>query len=611
MREKDQILPETWKPATIGELIGGNGIFVDGDWVESKDQDPDGNVRLIQLADIGDGDFRNKSSRFLTRTKAYELRCTFLQNDDILIARMPEPLGRACLFPLIGDEKHVTVVDVCIVRPGHNKISNKFLIYAINSPQVRRVIDNFKTGSTRKRISRKNLARVNLPIAPFPEQHRIVAKIELLFSELDKGVDELKKARETLALYRQSLLKAAFEGRLTEKWRKEHAGELESVDQLLARIKAEREKRYQQQVNEWNQSVKDWEAKGELGRKPTKPRKPKELPPLTEEELVDLPGLPEGWAWIRLGNCNVEVFDGPFGSNLKSSDYVASGVRVIRLENIGALKFYEEKRSYISEEKYATITKHTVSGGDVIFSSFIAEGTRVTVLPDYIDKAVNKADCFCVRTCDSFLDPSYIAAHLSTRLVFKLLESKIHGATRPRINTTQLKYCPLPICSEREQQKIIKEIRSIASVTEQIEETISQSLQQSELLRQSILKKAFSGKLVPQDPNDEPAAELLERLKAEREKAAKEKKLKRKTPQKREKRQMADLLTALKQAGDWISAQEAFRQCGISDGAETDRIEALYIELRDFVNAGKVSVERRGDEDWLKLQATQEAQGAP
>ena len=70
---------------------------------------------------------------------------------------------------------------------------------------------------------------------------------------------------------------------------------------------------------------------------------------------------------------------------------------------------------------------------------------------------------------------------------------------------------------------------------------------------------------------------------------------------------MRDLLTALTQAGDWISAQEAFRQCGISDGAETDQIEPLYMELRDLVNSGKVIVERRGEEDWLKLKDTQEA----
>src|SRR4051795_4144941 len=83
---------------TLAELLK-DGLFVDGDWVESKDQDPNGEVRLIQLADIGNGEFLNKSARFLTLEKARELKCIFLKSGDILIARMPDPIGRACIFP--------------------------------------------------------------------------------------------------------------------------------------------------------------------------------------------------------------------------------------------------------------------------------------------------------------------------------------------------------------------------------------------------------------------------------------------------------------------------------------------------------------------------------
>jgi type I restriction enzyme S subunit len=95
-------------------------VFVDGDWVESKDQDPNGDVCLIQLADVGDGEYFNKSARFLTTSKARALKCTFLKEGDVLIARMPDPLGRACIFP--ADPKPtVTVVDICIVRPGRSR----------------------------------------------------------------------------------------------------------------------------------------------------------------------------------------------------------------------------------------------------------------------------------------------------------------------------------------------------------------------------------------------------------------------------------------------------------------------------------------------------------
>ena len=113
-------LPSGWAYAGLPDLISSDGVFGDGDWIESKDQDQYGDVRLIQLADIGDGKYLDKSKRFLTHAKAIELGCTFLQRGDVLIARMPDPLGRACIFP--GDSKEaVTVVDVCVVRgkPEH------------------------------------------------------------------------------------------------------------------------------------------------------------------------------------------------------------------------------------------------------------------------------------------------------------------------------------------------------------------------------------------------------------------------------------------------------------------------------------------------------------
>jgi type I restriction enzyme, S subunit len=126
--QEDATLPPGWANVTIGEVVSPTGVFVDGDWVESTDQDPDGDVRLIQLADIGDGCFVDKSKRFLTKKKASDLRCTFLQQGDLLIARMPDPLGRACIFPLAGNEKYVTVVDVCIVRPDEGIVSSRYLL---------------------------------------------------------------------------------------------------------------------------------------------------------------------------------------------------------------------------------------------------------------------------------------------------------------------------------------------------------------------------------------------------------------------------------------------------------------------------------------------------
>jgi type I restriction enzyme S subunit len=186
---------------TLPNLVGDNGLFVDGDWIESKDQDPNGDVRLIQMMDIGDGEYLNKSSRFLTSHKANELRCTFMQPGDILVSRMPDPLGRACIFP--GDSKPcVTAVDVCIIRPDPALADNRWLKYMINSPRFRSEIGRWATGTTRERISRGNLGKIPFQLPPLPEQRRIAAI-------LDKA-DAIRRKREEGIRLTEELLRSTF-----------------------------------------------------------------------------------------------------------------------------------------------------------------------------------------------------------------------------------------------------------------------------------------------------------------------------------------------------------------------------------------------------------------
>lgn len=161
--------PFGWTKITLREAA--TELFTDGDWVESKDQDPNGEVRLIQLADIGDGIFLDKSSRFLTTDKARELKCTFLQRGDLLVARMADPIGRCCLFPGV-DQPAATVVDVCIIRSGPN-VDQAFLSYAISSSDFRTQILASSSGTTRNRVSRSNLGNLELLLPPLNEQRKI------------------------------------------------------------------------------------------------------------------------------------------------------------------------------------------------------------------------------------------------------------------------------------------------------------------------------------------------------------------------------------------------------------------------------------------------------
>ncbi len=190
-----------WPEVTLGALLDDAEVFVDGDWVESKDQDPEGDVRLIQLADVGDGFYVDKSARFLTKSKAQELKCTFLKPGDILLARMPDPLGRACIFP--GDSRAaVTVVDVCIIRPSPKRVDAGWLKHTINSPEFRQRISGFVTGTTRQRISRGNLTKLSVPLPPLPEQRRIAAI-------LDKA-DVLRAKRREAIFKLDQLLQSVF-----------------------------------------------------------------------------------------------------------------------------------------------------------------------------------------------------------------------------------------------------------------------------------------------------------------------------------------------------------------------------------------------------------------
>ena len=228
-------MPEGWVWTTVEGLIGVDGIFKDGDWVESKDQDPNGDVRLIQLADLGDGEYLNKSTRFLTSEKARQLRCTYLQEGDVLIARMPEPLGRACLFP--GEENlSVTVVDVCIVRLGQGEPIQRWFAHFVNATGFRSGVASLQSGSTRKRISRKNLATVPIPLPPLAEQHRIVEEIERRLSKVKQADASVVASLRRSERLRQSVLKRAFEGKLVP----QKPGD-EPASVLLERIRAERD----------------------------------------------------------------------------------------------------------------------------------------------------------------------------------------------------------------------------------------------------------------------------------------------------------------------------------------------------------------------------------
>ncbi len=360
-------------------------------------------------------------------------------------------------------------------------------------------------------LNRNEAYKIKIPLPPLPEQHRIVAKIERLFLKLDKAVAELKKAKEKLELYRQSLLKAAFEGRLTEKWRKEHADELESAEELLARIKAERGKRYQQQLEEWKQAVKEWEAQGKPGKKPKKPHKPKELPPLIEEELAELPELPEGWVYIRLSYLG-ELSRGKSKHRPRNDPALFGGAYpFIQTGDIKANKVitsYSKTYNDYGLRQSKLWPKGTLC---ITIAANIAETAFLGIDACFPDSVVGFTEFRCI------VDSKYIYYFINA--FREQIEAYAPATAQKNINLKILEELIVPYCSLEEQKRIVRLLEKHFSVIDHLTQAIDSALARAELLRQSILKKAFSGKLVPQAPNDEPASELLKRIKAEREKA--------------------------------------------------------------------------------------------
>ena len=190
------------------------------------------------------------------------------------------------------------------------------------------------SGTTFLELSGKAFGNLPVPVAPTAQQHRIVAKIEELFSELEKGVENLEKAREQLQIYRQAVLKHAFEGNLTARWREQNKDKLEAPEQLLTRIKQEREANYERQIKGWNAAVSEREENSKIGQKLPKPKKLVHIPPLAAEDMQILPKLPQGWSWLSLSAIAVSIQIGPFGSLLHKADYQVGGTPLVNPTHI-------------------------------------------------------------------------------------------------------------------------------------------------------------------------------------------------------------------------------------------------------------------------------------
>jgi len=340
--------------------------------------------------------------------------------------------------------------------------NNKFLLHYLNQFNFY----GFVSGTTRLKLTQNSLKQMPVPIAPLPEQRAIAAKIEQLFSELDNGIANLKAAKSKLEIYRQAILKQAFEGNLTKDWRKKQP------------------KNHGNHVNQKNHSADN---------------------------------LPETWKWVKLSEVANHITDGDHQAPPKASE----GIPFITISNIDkstnridfSNTFYVEKEYYFNLKENKKPQK-----GDILYT--VTGSFGIPVLIDFIKDFCFQRHIGLIRPLES-INQKWLYWLLQTRLVYGQASEKATGTAQKTVALSILRNITIPFCLTEEQTQIVQEIETRLSVCDKLNEAIDQSLEKAQALRQSILKKAFEGKLLSQDelqncrqqPDWEPAAKLLERVK--------------------------------------------------------------------------------------------------
>ena len=418
---------------------------------------------------------------------------SYFAHGDVLYGRLRPYLNKVYMAGFEG-----LASGEFIVFQEHPHLDNAYLKYFLNQAEFVHYATRLNTGD-RPRVDFGQLADYPFPLAPLPEQHRIVAEIEKQFTRLDASIAALKRAEANLKRYRASVLKAACEGRLipTEaELARAEGRDYEPADRLLERILSERRAR--------------WESQEKRRRKYKKPVAP---------DTSDLPELPEGWVWATLAQISDLKGGATKGRRYRAGELLTE-VPYLRVANV--------QRGYLdlSELKMIEVTQDVAEqlelmAGDILFT----EGGdrdklgRGWVWKGEIDQCIHQNHVFRSRLLLSEMHPEFVSwwGNSFGQIFFE--QSGKQTTNLASINLSVLSSFPVPLPPFAEQHRIVADVDRRLSVIQQAEAAVEANLTRAERLRQSILKQAFSGRLVPQDPDDEPASVLLERIRAEREAA--------------------------------------------------------------------------------------------
>ncbi|MGE0076361.1 MAG: restriction endonuclease subunit S [Bacteroidales bacterium] len=482
---------EDWIEVELGEVCN----FIGGGTPSKANSDFwSGNLPWASIKDMK-GDTLNETQDYITELGLKNSSSNLALPDEIILATRITP-GK----PIISKIKTAINQDLKVVKPKI-KIDSKYLFYSFKSFEKK--IVKASSGTTVLGINLNSLNSVIYPLAPLPIQRAIVLKIENLFASLDKGIADLKTAQEQLKVYRQAVLEQGLTGVFTKKFRKENPG-LEVAESLYQKIQNEIEEAYKKACSEALKNGKN---------KPKDQRKNKKALNVSSY----LPEIPKTWEYYRLEDLTYLVTDGTHFT----PKYQKEGVKFLSVKNVRPFLIKDEDIKYISQEEHKQfIERCKPENGDILYTKVGATyGYASKVQLDY-EFSIFVSLCL-IKPVYKYLKTEFLEYLMNSEIVFRQARQRVSGSGVPDLHLVEIRDFKIPLPSVDEQKVIIREIESRLSVCDKVEQSISEALEKAEALRQSILKKAFEGKLLSeaeiakckQEADYEPAAKLLERIK--------------------------------------------------------------------------------------------------
>jgi len=393
-------------------------------------------------------------------------------------------------------------------RVSPDYVDPRFLEAYLLTSRASAAIDKMKTGGSDSglNLTHDRFRPLPVPVAPLKEQRRIMDLIDELFSDLDAGIATLERVQAKLKRYRTALLKAAMEGTLTAEWRAQHPA-IEPASKLLARIRAERRRLWEEaQLDKFKVAGKEPLTNWKAGYKE---------PP--EPVITDLPKLPPDWCWTTAEQISDPRRSITYGV-IKLGSYQTDGVPTLRSSNVRHLQLDLSEVKRISPSIAKNYSRTFLSGGEILITVRGTLGGVVEAPAFCIGYNVSREVAVIAPVISGLA--SAVTVFIGSPFLQIWLTKNSRGITYQGVNIEALKQLPIPLAPLTELAHTAELGQGQLSVIDHLEVDLDAKLKSAQALRQSILRNAFEGKLVPQDPNDEPASELLKRIAVKREQFA-------------------------------------------------------------------------------------------